>query len=232
MTPEEERALAVDGDRYHAVNHNGIGTIADPPFDQMKILHSVSPIVPVLEIGCTTGFRLNKAHHEFGARAVGIEASESAVKEGKELYPNIELHQGMAPRDLDIFQGEKFDLIILGHFLYLLPRPELFRIAADVDALLNDGGHVMVMDFIFFRDTVSRYSHQDALRVFKGDPSAPWTWSPQYFLVHRSIYELATDQGSQNDAREWQTLDVVRKMKLADVYDSVDSMPSRHVELR
>ncbi len=61
MKPEESAALAADGDRYHRVNYDGIGTIADPAFAQMEIIHAVSPIRSVLEIGCTTGFRLDKA---------------------------------------------------------------------------------------------------------------------------------------------------------------------------
>ena len=55
MTPEEREALTADGDRYYLVNYKGIGTIADPAFSQMEVIHSVSPIGSVLEIGCTPG---------------------------------------------------------------------------------------------------------------------------------------------------------------------------------
>jgi len=106
MTPEQEQALAQDGDGYHQRNYAGIGTIADPAFEQMQILHQVSPIQSVLEVGCTTGFRLEKARKAFGAQCSGIEISPSAVAEGLELYPEVELRVGAAPRDLKHWAGK------------------------------------------------------------------------------------------------------------------------------
>jgi hypothetical protein len=41
VTPEEREALTADGDRYYLVNYKGIGTIADPAFSQMEVIHSV-----------------------------------------------------------------------------------------------------------------------------------------------------------------------------------------------
>ena len=49
MTPEEQAALEADGDRYHRVNYEGIGTIADPAFVQMEIINAFSPIESFLD---------------------------------------------------------------------------------------------------------------------------------------------------------------------------------------
>jgi cyclopropane fatty-acyl-phospholipid synthase-like methyltransferase len=149
MTPEEAAALAADGDRYHRVNYEGIGTIADPAFSQMEAIHLVSPIGSVLEIGCTTGFRLDKAQRAFGAQCAGLEASDSAVTEGAEKYPKIDIRQGVAPQDLNQWSGSKFDVVVVGHLMYLLPRSVLFEFAAQVDSLLADNGHLIVVDFIY-----------------------------------------------------------------------------------
>jgi SAM-dependent methyltransferase len=228
MTPEEQAALGVDGDRYHRVNYDGIGTIADPAFEQMGIINAVSPIKSVLEIGCTTGFRLEKARKAFGARSSGLDASQSAISEGKELYPDIDIRSGFAPQDLDYWSGSTFDTIVVGHLLYLLPRTSLFLLVAKVDSLLSEGGHLIVIDFIAQNDTVSSYTHQDSLKVFKGDPSAPWSWHPQYFLVHRNIYPLSTNPLTQREPNQWQSIDVLRKLSVDQAFQSVTPPTSVH----
>jgi len=228
MTPEEQAALGADGDRYHRVNYDGIGTIADPAFEQMEIINAVSPIRSVLEIGCTTGFRLEKARKTFGARGSGLDASQSAIAEGKELYPDIDIRSGFAPQDLDFWSGLTFDTIVLGHLLYLLPRTSLFLLAAKVDSLLSEGGHLIVIDFIAHCDTVSSYTHQESLQVFKGDPSAPWSWHPQYFLVHRNVYPLSTESSTQRETNQWQSIDVLRKLSVDQAFQSVIPPASVH----
>lgn len=229
MDPEQEQALAVDGDGYHQRNYSGIGTIADPAFDQMEILHRISPIRSVLEIGCTTGFRLEKARKAFGADCAGIEISPAAITEGKTLYPDLDIRVGLAPDDLSFWSGHSFDVIVVGHLLYLLPRSELFELAAKVDSLLAPGGHLIVMDFIYHRDTVAPYSHQSALKVFKGDPSRPWSWHPQYFLIHRNVYPLSGDRSAQVEPDRWQSVDVLRKLYEDQAYEKVTPPPSVHV---
>jgi len=228
MEPEQERALAADGDGYHQRNYEGIGTIADPAFEQMQVLHRINPIKSVLEIGCTTGFRLEKARLTFGARCAGIDISPAAIAEGHERYPLIELQAGAAPRDLDLWSEQKFDVIVVGHLEYLLPREDLFALAASVDALLNDGGHMITMDFIHHVATRSTYSHNSSLEVYKDNPSAPWTWSPTYFLVSRQIYPQSASLADQVNPTAWQTVDVVRKFSVPDAYQEVNSPMSLH----
>ena len=228
MTPEEQAALGADGDRYHQVNYDGIGTIGDPAFEQMGIINAVSPINSVLEIGCTTGFRLEKARKAFGARGSGLDASQSAIAEGQELYPDLDIRSGIAPEDLDHWSGSTFDTIVVGHLLYLLPRTSLFLLAAKVDSLLSEGGHLIVIDFIAHSDTVSSYTHQDSLKVFKGDPSAPWSWHPQYFLVHRNVYPLNTNPLTQREPNQWQSIDVLRKLSVDQAFQSVTPPASVH----
>ena len=228
MTPEEIAALARDGDRYHRVNYEGIGTIADPAFSQLEVIHAVSPIGSVLEIGCTTGFRLGKAQRAFGAQCAGLEASVAAVNEGKEKYPRVDIRQGIAPQDLDQWSGSKFDVVVVGHLLYLLPRSVLFQFAAQVDSLLADNGHLIVEDFIYHRDSVAEYTHQESLSPYKGNPSGPWSWNPQYFLVHRNVYPLCSDAVSQREPNQWQSIDVLRKLPAGVAYEKVQAPSSVH----
>lgn len=217
-----------DGDGYFTRNHSGIGTIADPAFEQMTILHAISPITSILEVGCTTGFRLEKARKAFGAKVAGIEISPAAVAEGRHLYPQVHLEEGLAPRDLQHFDDAAFDVVIVGHLLYLLPREDLFSLAAAVDRLLMAGGHLIVMDFIHPRSMSAPYAHDEALSVFKHDPSAPWLWSPTYTLVGREVYRNTTTRTDLVDPRAWQTVDVLRKLAASEAYPVTPTLPSIH----
>jgi SAM-dependent methyltransferase len=224
----QERALRTDGDGYYARNYTGIGTIADPIFDQMQILNQVRPIQSVFEIGCTTGFRLEKARAAFGARCAGLEISPTAVAEAHERYPAVDVREGTAPRDMRHWESSSFDVVVVGHVLYLLPRSDLFALAAAVDRLLVDGGHIIVMDFLSPDAHHSRYSHHPELSVFKHDPSGPWVWSPTFELVSRQVYPLADVVSSVVNPRSWQTVDVVRKLNMVDGYPERPAHPSVH----
>lgn len=225
-TPHEE-ALRQDGDGYHRRNHAGIGTIPDPAFIQLQLIHSISPIRSVLEIGCSTGFRLEKARQAFGARSVGLEASVDAVAEGRDLYPMLDLQVGIAPRDLERWAGQNFDVVIVGHFMYLLPRAQLFKLAAAVDELVAPSGHIIAMDFLHPNPMSAPYAHHDELRVHKHDPSAPWVWSPTYALVHREVYPVS-DLGPGANPDAWQTVDVLRKLTDPEAYPDSATKQSVH----
>lgn len=228
MRDIHEDALRSDGDDYHSRNHSGIGTIADPAFAAMELLHRVRPITSILEIGCTTGFRLEKARAAFGSRCAGLEVSPAAVGEGRARYPHVQIEQGVAPRDLDHWSEETFDVVIIGHFMYLLPREDLFVLAAAVDQLTPEGGHLIVMDFLHPTPMSADYRHHADLRVFKHDPSAPWLWSPTYSLVSRRVYDVSESPEVCADPRAWQTVDVLRKLSVDEAYPPLPTLPSVH----
>ena len=228
MLDRQESALRDDGDGYHARNHACIGTIADPVFNQMALINRVRPTHTILEIGCTTGFRLEKARLAFGAECAGLEVSPAAIDEGRARYPHVQLELGLAPRDLSQWAGRSFDIVVVGHFQYLLPREELFGLAAAVDSLVAPGGHVIVMDFLHPQPISATYKHHADLTVFKHDPSAPWLWSPTYTLVSRQVYDLADNPTSGRDPRAWQTVDVLRKLTIDEAYPQMVSLPSVH----
>lgn len=228
MHEDQAAALTADGDGYHSRNYAGIGTIDDPAFDLLAMLHEIEPLTSILEVGCTTGFRLEKARTAFNAHCVGLEASAAAVDEGRRLYPAIDLAQGVAPRDLSQWGGQQFDVVILGHFTFILPRESLFELAARVDGLVRPGGHLIVMDFLYPHAMSAPYTHHDDLRVFKHDPSAPWLWSPTYALVSRQVYPLARNLSDGKNPQSWQNIDVLRKLRVDEAYPTAVTLPSVH----
>ena len=225
---DTRKALEADGDSYFARNRMGIGTIADPVTDAVMQVHSTGSITRVLEIGCATGFRLEKLRIRLGADCHGLEASKDAVNEGRVTFPLLNLEQGLAPEDLVRWKGSTFDCIILGFFTYLLPRPALFTLASAVDALVADNGHLIIFDFFSATPMSSDYAHHPELTTYKSDPSAPWIWSPTYCLISRTVYPLLDDPHLNTDPGNWKTVDVIRKMPISAAYPSSIPMRSIH----
>jgi len=221
-------ALREDGDGYHSRNYEGVGTIADPVFGELELLHQMNPITSLLEIGCSTGFRLEKARKLFGCVGVGLEISEQAHREGTERYPEVTHLLGGAPGSLKKLDTDQFDTIILGHFQYLLPREDIFALAYQVDRLLKSGGYIIANDFFYIRPMSAPYSHSTELTIYKDDPTAPWTWSPTYTLVSRKTHQLHEDLTHAQDPTAWQTLDIVRKNFVAESYPQANTQPSIH----
>lgn len=225
---DARHALVEDGDSYLRRNRAGIGTILDPVMDAVLTIHAAHPVSRVLEIGCSTGFRLEKIRVGLGAQCHGLEAGHAPVNEGRATYPLIDLEQGVAPDDLKYWRGTTFDCIILGFFSYLLPRSTLFSLAAAVDGLLADDGHLLVFDFLSPRPVSSAYAHHRDLVTYKADPSAPWLWSPTYCLVSRTVYPLQEEAERSADPDNWTSLDVLRKLPVEAAYPKATAVRSIH----
>lgn len=228
MDAAKERALQIDGDGYLERNRVGIGTIADPAFEAMVAIHEFQPIGSVLEIGCSNGFRLDKAQKAFRASCAGLEVSPEAVQEGCTLFREIEIIEGVAPRDLTHWLGRTFDVVVLGHFQYLLPRADVFPLAQLVDQLVTPGGHLICMDFLSPLPSQSPYRHHPDLAVYKHNPSAPWSWSPTYILVQRQVYTVSEVGRDLRDPRTWQTVDVLKKLPEDIAYPAGSPQYSSH----
>jgi len=206
-------ALKEDAEQYYIRNTGNLHRKIDPVHDALRRINGVQPIRSILEIGCSTGWRLETVRKEFGSRGTGLEAGSEAVASGQRLYPELDLRQGLAPEGLRAWLGiEQFDCIVLGFFAYLLPRKEIFRLAADVDELLEDDGHLVVSDFLYPSSISVPYTHHPGLTTYKLDPSSPWSWSPNYCQVERIVYHGNVPLPSLVEPGQWTTVDVLRKL--------------------
>jgi hypothetical protein len=216
-----------DAEAYFERNGEGVRTDDDPVLDAVRRVNKVSPISSLLEVGCATGWRLQRLHDELGSTCVGMDASLAAISRGSKKYPELDLRQGLAPNDLpELADAGPFSCMILGFFMYLLPRRDLFNLASQVDSMLIDEGHLIVVDFLYPRCVRSEYAHNPGLTTFKMDPTAPWTWSPTYELVERSVYRPGADGANSTSPENWTTVDVLRKFSLSDAYPEVAARPS------
>jgi SAM-dependent methyltransferase len=212
-------SIAREADAYFLRNVEQNKPSSDPMMPALQRIHAVRPIESVLEIGSNTGWRLEGIRAGLGVSKVcGVEASLLAVAEHQAAYPNIPVVCGVAPNALANFPAGSFDTVIVGFLLYLLPRDLLFAFAAQVDRLLADDGHLVIEDFLHPSPVSRDYTHHDKLRVFKDDPSAPWSWSPTYSLVDRELIEHEAHTVDNADPSRWITVDVLRKHPLHTAY--------------
>jgi SAM-dependent methyltransferase len=215
-------SISREADAYYVRNVDQNKPVSDPMLPALKRIYAVRPMQSVLEIGSNTGWRLDGIRSGLGVvKVCGVEASQLAVDEHEATYPDIPVVRGVAPQVLSGFPAASFDTVIVGFLMYLLPRDLLFGFAAEVDRLLADDGHIVIEDFLHPTPLSRNYTHDDQLRVFKHDPSAPWSWSPTYSLIDRQLIEHEAHTVDNADPSRWITVDVLRKHPLTTAYPAV-----------
>jgi SAM-dependent methyltransferase len=209
--------ISQDADKYYGRNSQVAGS--DRVLEALRGIHERVGIRSLLELGAFDGSRLKQARLEFGCRCVGVEASQEAVTAARGGSPDVDFHRGVVPQFLEEeLPDTEFDVVVLGFFLYLLPRSWLFRLASSVDRLLALGGHLIVYDFL--SDTPSRrnYSHDYKLTTFKMDYSAMWTWNPQYTLMSRQVASHDSWETWPSSMHETVCIDIIRKQSVDGSY--------------
>ncbi len=94
-----------------------------------------------LDFGCNKGEFLHKLKDKKRGRLVGVDVSEEAVKQGRELYPELEIIKIDEARNLP-FDDAAFDSItILDVLEHVYEQAELL---AELNRILKDGGKLVV----------------------------------------------------------------------------------------
>ena len=174
---------ASEGDHYFQRNqaaYNAFNPSQDPPL-RLLDLYQVNP-KSVLEVGCSSGFRLAAIAERHGARVVGCEPSAEAITAGRLRYPRVEFVQGRA--SALPFDGP-FDLIIVNYVFHWVDRSTLLRSVAEVDRVLEDGGFLVLGDFAPMNRHRRPYHHLPGESVFtyKQDYAAVFLASGLYYPV-------------------------------------------------
>lgn len=148
----------------------------------------------LLEIGCSTGFVLEKINKLTNAKCYGIDASRQAIKDGKKLFKRIKLFHGIIEKSK--LKNDKFDLIILGFFLFLMPPNKILNLFNIVDSMLKNNGKVIIYDMhnIGFKKKI--YKHNKNLSTFRWDFKNVFLSLPYYKLIHKKIdrYKKSNDK--------------------------------------
>ena len=174
---QSEILLTSEGDAWYARN---LAKVRDDDMVLREIAKNPN-LKPrdVLEIGCGTGWRLNKLYAENrDARYSGIDASWKAINQGKAKFSKINLRVGTA--DNLGYPDNSFDLVILGFFLYLVDREDLFKVVMEIDRVLKDKGALIIHDFTADTAHSAAYKHDPRLKTYKMNYWNLWHANPAY----------------------------------------------------
>lgn len=140
----------------------------------------------VLEIGSANGSRLNKITNVFNCKGFGIDPSEKAIKEGKKIFPNLNLL--VATVDDIPFDDNYFDLIIFGFYLYLCDRDDLFKKAYEADRCLCNEGVLIIKAFYPPFPYKNNYIYCKNVFSYKMDYSKMFKWNPLYHEIYKVVF--------------------------------------------
>ena len=208
----KQKTVFLDSEANAWLNRNNQGNEInfDPQKDRLLPDLLELPLksgMKVLEIGCSSGYRLLWLQENLGLKCVGIEPSHQAVKIASDQ--GIEVYQGTA--ESLPFEDTSFDLVIFGFCLYLCDRADLFRIAQEADRVLRNPGWLAILDFFSLAPFALPYHHLKGLSTYKMDYRTLFDWNPNYIcMTHKVRHHV--DNKYTDEAQEWVSLSILRKI--------------------
>ena len=203
--PQDRYYVDVEADAFHERNHAETDPTVLRPHKR-RILERLgrAGVRPrkVVEFGCAYGDLLNHFAVEDDAQAFGVEPSAKAVAKGLEAYDGrARLVQGTLaenPLSADPAQRGSFDLVVVDDVFCWVARETLFQSVANVDALLAEGGHLYIQEFLPLHQTRNRNHHAGDEEVWchkpRGPHAAMFTASGAYEVVYQEV-SIDTDDG-------------------------------------
>lgn len=181
---QKELFLSSEGDMYYQRNKTVLKK--DEEIDELNKVYIkyINPKMKVLEIGCSIGRSLDYYRKQTGCFSYGIDPSVDAIKNGKELYPEINLSLGTA--DNLNFPDNYFEIVIFGFCLYLVDRKLLTKVVYEADRVLKDGGYLGITDFDSNIPKKRPYKHHKDISSYKYDYSKMFLAFPHYSLIEKS----------------------------------------------
>ena len=171
---QSSKFLQGEGDGWYARNQEVIESQSkfEDVHETYRILaHHKESINQILEIGCSSGLKLQTLCELFEASGFGVDPSEEAIRRGnqrlQELRVDIDLQVGVASKLP--FGNQQFDMISLGFFLYLEDREHLFESLARADNSLKPGGFLTIRDFAPEFPQKTQYHHQEGIYSYKNN---------------------------------------------------------------
>lgn len=159
-------------------NREKLGVGNDPVMDSME-RYGIKPKL-VLEVGCANGWRLAALKKKYACNIAGWDPGAP--------YMDDYVRYGVAS-DIDFWLRTKFDVVIYGWCLYLCDPEDYFKIAAEGDRVLADGGFLIVYDFCTDHPYKVPYKHKEGLYSHHYDFSKLWSCHPAYSMYGRTIQD-------------------------------------------
>ena len=203
--------LTSEGNRWFQRNRdasNGLPSIGDLVVRRVASHLAGIGNAHVLEIGCGQGQNLAALAAQLSIVAHGIDPSDDAISAGTSRFPSLSLQKGSA--DALPYADNSFDVVWFGFCLYLVDRPLLFRVVAEADRVLRDGGLLVILDFDPGQPSRRPYHHCPGLYSYKMDHARLFLANPAYVLVEKQSTSHDTGQWSA-DPQERVAMTLCRK---------------------
>src|SRR5258705_6714351 len=144
----------------------------------------------VLEIGCANGWRLAHRRKKYGCEVNGVEPSMQGCIEAATSRVSV----WRCTAESLPAGNEAYDLVIYGFCLYCTDPADWFKIAAEGDRVLKNGGHLIIHDFAEpARPVARRYSHRADLVADHMRFSGLWHSHPGYKRAYLGRAEELAD---------------------------------------
>ncbi len=167
--PDHQDAIFVhsEGDAWFRRNVEVITSASFREEDPvLRLLLSIDPLPrAVLEVGCANGWRLAALREATGARCVGVDVSEAALRDGSTRYRGIQFARARASY-LPFSRSAEFDAVVASFVFHWIDRRHLLSAASEVDRSIRDGGYLVLADFFPSRPTKVAYHHLEGSEVF------------------------------------------------------------------
>lgn len=183
---------AFEGDAWFRRNAAALvdfNPVADLPL-RLLDLYGIRPTA-VVEVGAANGYRVAELRRRTGARAVAVEVSEEAIRDGIARHPEVEFVRAAA---VSVPLRGPFDLVIVNFVFHWVDRLSLLRAAGEIDRLCGTGGFLLIGDFFPANRMRAPYHHARELSIFtyKQDYAALFLSSGVYGLVATLTADHAT----------------------------------------
>lgn len=172
----------------------------DLVFNLINTMPDKNKLKSVIELGSSNGFRLNLLKNILlnCEKYTGVDVSKIAVENGISRY-GLDMHQSA----LDKFKSdEKFDLVIVNFVYHWIDRETIFKAVSNTDSLLNDGGYLIIGDFLPDFPQKRKYHHlpQENIYTYKIDYSEVFKSLNTYKEIHRITYDSSQPKIDEIDA--------------------------------
>lgn len=193
MRKQDEVFWESEGDRWFARNKDALVREYTSSTDPILRLMSVLELVPrrVLEVGASNGARLDAVRRTYRADCIAVEPSMQALGDGQARFPHVQFVRGLA-QDLSLIEEGPFDLVIVSFVFHWISRGELLKSCSEVDRVVEEGGHLIISDFLPAFPTRVSYHHRRGLWTFKQDYTRVFLNSGLYSVAGWATFNVST----------------------------------------
>lgn len=154
----------------------------------------------ILEIGCSSGFRLNALNNLFpNNNYFGFDPSKDAIHYAKQNYNNINF-EILTCDDINFYEDKKFDIIMIPFVMVYIDRELLLKSISEIDRILKNNGILIITDFYSNRPRKNIYKHTDNTFIYKQNFFEIFLSTNNYFLNKlECFYHITTNNNDNYD---------------------------------